>query len=98
MNPTAATASQAVGSVNAALPEGVITREEWVRRYADRVEKRANLSRIEAEEVAKVGAEVHEHNARAGGDAVVWWGGPAGEHSTPEDEADEEIGYWTDDE
>jgi len=74
---------------------GAITREEWVRRYAQRVRERAGPDG--ADEAAAIGADEYERNEHAAGNAVVWWGGPSGENNTPEDEADEELSYWTDD-
>jgi hypothetical protein len=75
---------------------GVITRDEWVRRYAQRVTERAGPDG--AEDAAEVGADAYEEQERRCGVAVVWWGGPSGAHNTPEDEADEEMSYWTNDE
>ena len=74
---------------------GVITRDEWVRRYAAQVRKRAGAEG--AEDAAEVGAEEYERDELAAGNAVVWWGGPSGANNTPEDEADEEMSYWTND-
>ena len=84
----------AVGS-NAGL--GVITRAEWESRYAAQVRKRAGWTHEEAAECARVGAEAYEEQERGCGNAVVWWGGPSGADNTPEDQADEEMSYWTDD-
>jgi hypothetical protein len=47
---------------------------------------------------AEVGADEYEESERACGTDVVWWGGPSGATNTPEDVADEEMSYWTDDE
>jgi hypothetical protein len=74
---------------------GVITRDEWVRRYAQRVRKRAGPEG--AEDAADAGAEAYELQERERGNPVVWWGGPSGAHNTPEDDADEEMSYWTND-
>jgi len=78
--------------------QGPITREEWVRRYAARIQQRAGWTEEEAAEAARVGAEAYEEQERGCGNAVVWWGGPSGANNTPEDEADEEMSYWSDDE
>lgn len=78
--------------------QGVITRDEWVRRYATRIHERAGWTMEEAMFAANNGAAVvQENSARENGKAVVWWGGPDGEHNTPETEADEEMSCWTDD-
>ena len=74
---------------------GVITRDEWIRRYAERVRQRAGSDG--ADDAADAGADAYEESERAAGNAVVWWGGPSGTDNTPEDEADEEMSYWTDD-
>jgi len=84
----------AVG-LNAGL--GVIPRATWEERYAAQVRKRAGWTPAEADECARVGAIAYEESERAAGNAVVWWGGPSGANNTPEDEADEEMSYWTDD-
>lgn len=76
---------------------GVISREEWVRRYAARVRQRAGWTPEESAECARVGAEEYERNERAAGNAVAWIGGPVGRLETPEEQADEEMSYWTDD-
>lgn len=76
---------------------GAITRDEWVRRYAARVQQVAGWTPDEAMEAARVGAEEYERNERAAQNEVVWWGGPSGATNTPEDEADEEMSYWDDD-
>lgn len=76
---------------------GVITREEWVRRYADRIHAVSGVGVGVAEEAAAIGAEEYERQELGCGIAVVWWGGPSGANNTPEDEADEEMSYWTDD-
>lgn len=76
---------------------GVISREEWVRRYAARIMEKAAWAEDAATMAAEAGAEEYERDERAAGDAVVWWGGPNGAHNTPEDQADEEMSYWTDD-
>lgn len=77
---------------------GVITREEWKQRYASRVQARTGWTLDQCAFVASTGASVHEKNERACGNAIVWWGGPSGANNTPEDEADEEMSYWTKDE
>ena len=76
---------------------GIITRDEWIRRYATRIHEQAGWTMEEAAEAARVGADEYERNARESGEAVVWWGGPDGERNTPETEADEEMSCWTDD-
>lgn len=78
--------------------DGVITAEEWVHRYADRIHEVSGGSAEFAMEAARVGAAEYERNERAAGNAVMWWGGPSGANNTPEDEADEEMSYWDNDE
>lgn len=92
---TPATTDGAASALTVEL--GPITREAWMRRYAAQVMKRAGWTQEEADEVAAIGAQEYEANERAAGNAVVWWGGPSGADNTPEDEADEEMSYWTDD-
>ncbi len=65
-----------------------MNRNEWTARYAARVVNRAGWTHEEAQEAARVGAEVYENNAA--GNALAW--------EDPEAEADEEMSYWTDDE
>jgi len=74
---------------------GIITRDEWVRRYAERIRQKAGAEG--ADDAAHVGAEEYERHEHAAGNAVVWWGGPSNANNTPEDEADEEMSYWTND-
>lgn len=76
---------------------GVIPREEWERRYAARIMERAGWPEHAAIAASKADAEAHEESERGCGNAVVWWGGPSGANNTPEDEADAEMSYWTDD-
>lgn len=76
---------------------GVITRDEWIRRYAARIQGRAGWTAEEAAEAARVGAEEHERDATDSGKSVVWWGGPDGSDLSPETLADEEMSCWTDD-
>lgn len=80
------------------VSQGPITREEWERRYAARIRQRAGWTHEEAAEAARVGAEAYEEQECRFGNAVVWWGGPSGADNTPEDEADEEMSYWSNDE
>ena len=75
----------------------VIPRGEWERRYAARIMERADWPEHAAIEAARVGADEHERNERAAGNAVVWLGGPRGTFDTPEEQADEEMSYWDDD-
>ena len=84
----------AVGS-NAGL--GVISRDEWKRRYAARIMERAGWDECPAIAASEAGAEAYEEQERGCGNAVIWWGGPSGANNTPEDEADDEMSYWTDD-
>jgi len=76
---------------------GVISQEEWTRRYAARIMEQADWPEHAAMNAARVGAEEYERSERAAGNAVEWWGGPGGMIDTPEDCADEEMSYWTDD-
>lgn len=66
-------------------------REEWIRRYAARVRQQAGWSLPEAEEAARVGAEVYAASERAAGNAVVWC---LGLTLGPEHYADDEMSYW----
>lgn len=75
----------------------VISREEWERRYADRMHAVSGCGPEFAKEAARVGAEEHERNERAAGNAVAWCGAPVGRLETPEEQADEEMSYWEDD-
>ena len=75
----------------------VIPRDEWQRRYAARIMERADWPEHAAIEAARVGAEEHERNERAAGNAVAWLGGPSGTFDTPEEQADEEMSCWDDD-
>jgi hypothetical protein len=76
---------------------GVISRDEWVRRYAARIMEKAAWAEDAAMMAAEAGAKEYERDERAAGNAVGWWGGPGGMLDTPEDSADEEMSYWTDD-
>lgn len=62
-----------------------MTREEWTRRYANRMKEVAGLSEEDAMECANNAAE---DNLQQNGD----------EWLDPEDDADCEMSYWTDDE
>ncbi len=64
-------------------------RAEWEARYAAQVRKRAGWTHEEAAEAARVGAIEYEQNERGCGNAVAW--------ENPEDAADEEMSYWTND-
>lgn len=76
---------------------GAIPRGEWERRYAARIMERADWPEHAAIEAARVGAEEHERNERAAGNAVAWLGSPSGTLDTPEEQADEEMSCWDDD-
>lgn len=76
---------------------GVITREEWERRYAARIMDRADWPEHSAMHAARVGADCYEEDEWKPDQKVVWWGGPSGEHMSPEDMADEEMSNWNDD-
>jgi hypothetical protein len=76
---------------------GEISRDEWQRRYAARIMEKADWPEHAAIEVARVGAELYEEDEWSPDRPVVWWGGPSGEHMSPEDLADEEMSCWTDD-
>lgn len=66
-----------------------MTREEWIDRYAKRVTVVADWTPEEARHAAEAGADVYEQNERAAHNALAW--------ENPEDEADEEMSYWTND-
>lgn len=76
---------------------GVISREEWTRRYAARLMTVAAWPEHAAMDAARVGADLYEEDEWQPNKLVVWWGGPSGEHMSPEDSADEEMSNWTDD-
>jgi len=66
-----------------------VNKEEWIKRYAERVQKMAGWNEDAARNAAEAGAEVFEDNERAAGNALAW--------ENPEDEADEEMSCWSDD-
>lgn len=66
-----------------------LTREEWMRRYAARVMEGASWDERPAMLAAKAAAEGEEAEAAEEGRAVSW--------VDPEDAADIEMSYWTDD-
>lgn len=72
--------------------QGIITRDEWTRRYATRIHELAGWAMEEAAEAARVGADMLEQEGEA-----PWWGSPGEAYNTPEDEADEEMSCWTND-
>lgn len=74
-----------------------ISRDEWMRRYAARIMEVAGWNEHAAIDAGRVGAEEHERNERAAGNAVAWLGGPVGKFDTPEEQADEEMSNWEDD-
>jgi len=76
---------------------GVISREEWTRRYAVRILEQADWPEHAAMNAARVGAEEYERTERAHGNAVVWHGSATGKWDSPEECADEEMSYWEDD-
>jgi hypothetical protein len=76
---------------------GEISRDEWQRRYAARIMEKSDWPEHAAIEAARVGAELYEEDEWSPDRPVVWWGGPSGEHMSPEDLADEEMSCWTDD-
>jgi hypothetical protein len=76
---------------------GVISREEWTRRYAARIMEIAEFPEQAAISAAEIGADLYEEDEWHPEKPVVWWGGPSGEHMSPEHAADEEMSYWEDD-
>lgn len=66
-----------------------LTRDEWVRRFADRIKEVAEWPEDDAMKCASVAAEEHERNERAAGNSIDWL--------DPEDEADVEMSYWCED-
>ena len=66
-----------------------LTREEWMRRYAARVMEGASWDERPAMMAAQAAAESEERDASEEGRAVEW--------KDPEDAADSEMSYWTDD-
>lgn len=67
-----------------------MTRDEWMRRYADRIKEKAGWEEGDAMSAAKAAAEDHERNELEAGDTVDWM--------DPEEDADVEMSYWDDDE
>ncbi len=65
-----------------AVPPVPMTREEWMRRYAARMVTIGGMGRDVADEAAKAAADSAEDD----------------EWLDPEESADEEMSYWTDDE
>jgi len=74
-----------------------ITRDDWKRRYAARIMDRAKWDECSAVAASEAGASAYEESERAAGNTVIWWGVAPGSDLTPEDAADEEMSYWTDD-
>lgn len=66
-----------------------LTREEWSRRFAARIMEIAGWDERAAMRCAAEAADQHEQNEREVGDTVDWL--------DPEEEADVEMSYWTDD-
>jgi hypothetical protein len=66
-----------------------LNREEWMRRYAARVMESASWDERPAMMAAQAAAESEERYASEEGRAVEW--------KDPEDAADSEMSYWTDD-
>lgn len=66
-----------------------LTREAWIRRFADRIKEVAKWDEEGAIECATEAANQHERNERAAGNTIDWM--------DPEDEADVEMSYWDDD-
>lgn len=66
-----------------------LTRDEWMRRYAARVMERASWDERPAMMAAQAATESEELMAREEGRAVAW--------VDPEESADSEMSYWTDD-
>ena len=67
-----------------------LTREEWLRRFADRIKEVAGWDDADAMSNALAAADTHEHNERACGNSINWM--------DPEEDADCEMSYWDDDE
>ncbi len=91
--------TKATASAGPVLSEGlgVITRAEWERRYAARIMERAGWTAEQAAEAARVGADEYERNERAARNVVAWQDKSEYGANSPEDDADEEMSYWTDD-
>lgn len=73
--------------------EAPMTRQEWIDRYAKRIQDCAGWTADQAMEAAKVGAYECERNERAAGNAMEW-----GSSTSPEQDADDEMSYWENDE
>lgn len=67
-----------------------LTRDEWVRRFADRIKEVAEWNEADAMSAALAAADSHERNEREVGETVDWL--------DPEEDADVEMSYWDDDE
>lgn len=67
-----------------------LTRDEWITRFAARIREVAGMDEAEATQVATTAADEHEQNEREFGGTIDWL--------DPEDDADVEMSYWTDDE
>lgn len=65
-----------------------LTREEWLRRFADRIKEVAGWDDADAMSNALAAADTHEHNERACGNSINWM--------DPEEDADCEMSYWDD--
>jgi hypothetical protein len=72
----------------------IISREEWLRRYAARIKERAATDDAFAMQCAEAGAEAYEQGERAAGNVLIWEDTPM---CNPEEQADEELSCWTDD-
>lgn len=72
----------------------IISREEWLRRYAARIKKRAAVDDKMAMDIAEAGAEAYAEMEKAAGNVLIWEDTPM---CNPEEQADEELSCWTDD-
>ena len=72
----------------------IISREEWLRRYAARIKERAAVDDKMAMDIAEAGAEAYAEMEKAAGNVLMWEDTPM---CNPEEQADEELSCWTDD-
>lgn len=68
----------------------MMTRDEWVRRFADRIKEKAGWEEGDALTLAQDAAKEHVRNELEAGSTIDWL--------DPEDDADVEMSYWDDDE
>ena len=68
-----------------------LTREQWIRRYADKIKVMAEWPEDSAMACAIASADTYEDEERVAGNALSW------DNRNPEEEAQEEMTYWDND-